>query len=89
MSKSVSNLENGIKKEIRIKTLEDLLNLNLNTLEEVVNGQIDNRKAALIFTGSRTVTSSLKVGLEAMKLGLVKVAGMPVGNTAQLIEKSK
>ncbi len=69
--------ENG---KVEIKSLEDLICLNLNTLEDVVGGGIDNRKAAMIFTGSRTVTTALKLGIEAMKLGMAQIAGMPVGD---------
>lgn len=54
------------------------MNLNLNTLEKVVAGEIDNRKAQLIFTGSRTVTSTLKLGIEAMKLGVKKIGGVQI-----------
>jgi len=65
--------------KIRIRSLEDLIDLNLSTLEDVVAGTIDNRKASLIFTGSRTVSSALKLGIEAMKLGLREIAGIPLG----------
>ena len=72
---------------VRIKTLEDLITLNLKTLEQVVDGIIDNRRAQLIFTGSRTVSSTLKLGIEAMKLGLGKIAGLPVGDSDKLLEQ--
>lgn len=74
-AKTENNQKTG---QIRIKSLEDLINLNLSTLEKVINGGIDNRKAGLIFTGSRTVATAFKLGLEAMKLGMKQVAGMPV-----------
>ena len=61
---------------VEIKTLADLVNLNLTTLSSVVNAQVDYKQAALIFTGSRTVTATLKLGIEASKLGLVQIAGM-------------
>ena len=74
-------------KRVSVRSLEDLINLNLQTLEDVVSGEVDNKKAALIFTGSRTVTSSLKLGIEAMKLGHKTVAGMPVGaDTSRMIK---
>lgn len=72
-------------KGVSIKSLNDLVALNLETLGQVVTGDIDNRKAQLIFTGSRTITSSLKVGIEAMKLGLAKVSGIPIGDTRDLL----
>ena len=75
--------------KVRIESLEDLINLNLRTLENVVNDQIDNRKAGLIFTGSRTVAASFKLGVEAVKLGMSQVAGLNVGrSTKRLKEKS-
>lgn len=82
------NRSNNGKKitEIKIRTLEELISLNLNTLEQVVTNEIDNKKAALIFTGSRTVTSALKLGVEAMKLGMNKIAGMPTGDAKKLSE---
>jgi len=69
---------NNGRKDIQLRTLEDLIGLNLKTLEGVVNETMDNKKAALIFTGSRTVTGTLKLGLEAMKLGMGSVAGVDV-----------
>jgi hypothetical protein len=72
---------------VKIGSLEDLINLNLNTLGDVINNTIDNKKAALIFTGSRTVTSALKLGIEAMKLGLGNIAGLPMGEKPELIKK--
>ena len=74
--------------ETRIDSLEALINLNLRTLEQVIDNSIDNKKAALIFTGSRTVTSTLKVGLEAMKLGLAEVSGVSVSDNERLPLKS-
>ena len=76
-------------KRISVRTLEDLINLNLTTLEDVVSGEIDTKKAGLIFTGSRTVTQSLKLGIEAMKLGMGKIAGMPLGDPKKLIDGKK
>ena len=63
----------------RINSLEDLVRLNLNTLQGVIDETIDNKKAALIFTGSRTVTGSLKLGIEALKLGMNRIGGVDVG----------
>lgn len=81
------NIESGkTVKKASIKSLEDLINLNLRTLEGVVDGDVDNKKAALIFTGSRTVTASLKLGLESIKLGMKSISGMPVGQTGKLVE---
>lgn len=77
----------GHRKSIKIDSLESLIQLNLKTLEEVVSGTIDNRKAALIFTGSRTVTSELKVGIEAMKLGMTSISGVPTDGNKKEIEK--
>ena len=62
-----------------INSLEDLINVNLRTLENVVNETDDNRKAAVIFTGSRTITGILKLGLEATKAGLVQIGGVRLG----------
>lgn len=76
----------NIVRKTSIKTLEDLINLNLSTLEDVINEDIDNKKAALIFTGSRTVTSSLKLGLESMKLGIRNISGISVGNKISLVD---
>jgi hypothetical protein len=59
--------------------------LNLSTLENVINEKVDNKKAALIFTGSRTVTGSLKLGLEAMKLGMSRVAGVSIGDMTKKV----
>lgn len=75
--------ENGFE----ISSFSDLVNLNLKTLEKVVSGDIDNKKAALIFTGSRTVTGTLKLGLEARKLGMKDVAGVNVESGFARIEK--
>lgn len=86
MAKRKSN--DKISKDVKLETLEDLINLNLNTLKNVVSGDIDHRKAALIFTGSRTVTSSLKLGIEAMKLGLKDISGVGVGNSTKLIDQN-
>ncbi len=69
---------------VRIKTLKDLVDLNIRTLEEVVSGETDNRKAAVIFTGSRTVTGALKLGLEAMKLGIPEVGGLGMVDVPEL-----
>ena len=78
--KNTDNESRNVTEKTSIKSLEDLINLNLRTLEDVIGGDIDNKKAALIFTGSRTVTSSLKLGLESMKLGLKNVGGLSIGN---------
>ena len=75
----------GETKKVRISSLEDLINLNLRTLEDVVNGDIDNRKAALMFTGSRTVAGSLKLALEAVKLGMGRLAGIDIGDSKRAI----
>jgi len=83
MAKEISNMETKDTK-VKINTLEDLIRLNLNTLEDVISEEIDNRKAALIFTGSRTVAAAFKLGLEAVKLGLKQVSGMGVGNSVQI-----
>lgn len=71
---------------IRINTLEDLIRLELDTLEGVINETTDNKKAALLFTGARTVTATLKLGLEARKLGMGHVAGVDVGKGVKTIE---
>jgi hypothetical protein len=76
------------EKKVHIKTLTDLVNLNLETLEDVVSGETDNRKAAVIFTGSRTITGALKLGLEAAKLGVVDVGGIVMTDLKQLPEVS-
>ena len=68
------------RKLVQIRTLEDLVNLNLDTLNGVVNETMDNKKAGLIFTGSRTVCVTLKLGIEAMKLGLRTVGGVAMGD---------
>ena len=81
MQDSRKNEKNDYGKSVKMTTvnsLGDLINLNLRTLESVNDGLIDNRKAALIFTGSRTVTAGLKVGVEAMRLGMSNVAGLPM-----------
>lgn len=88
MVKKASNLDEKVGK-IKINTLEDLIRLNLDTLEDVVSESIDNRKAALIFTGSRTVASSFKLGLEAVKLGIRQVSGMGLGATSKLLQPKK
>ena len=76
------------EKKVHIKTLTDLVNLNLETLEDVVSGETDNRKAAVIFTGSRTITGALKLGLEAAKLEIVDVGGIVMTDLKQLPEVS-
>jgi hypothetical protein len=78
MGKTGKELTTGGEK-IAINNLNDLVRLNLNTLEDVMAGDIDNKKAAIVFTGSRTVTAALKLGLEAMKLGIVEVGGVGMG----------
>jgi len=70
----------SIKKIRGIKSLNDLVRLNLETLEGVENETEDFKKAALIFTGSRTVTGALKIGIEAMKLGIKNIGGVGVGS---------
>lgn len=72
------------ERKVEIKTLTDLVNLNLTTLEEVVSGETDNRKAGVIFTGSRTITGALKLGLEAAKLGIVDVGGIVMTDLKQI-----
>lgn len=67
-----------------IRTLQDLIDLNLRTLTDVANEQVDHKKAALVFTGSRTVTGALKVGLEAMKLGVTLIDGVTLGNIKKI-----
>jgi endonuclease III len=74
---------------IQIRTLEDLIKLNLETINGVVNETIDNRKASLIFTGSRTVTSSMKLGIEALKLGLKSIGGIGMKDATLLEELKK
>ncbi len=71
----------------KIETLNDLITLNLDVLSDVNDGRIDHRKASLIFTGSRTVTAGLKVGIDAMRLGLKDVGGMKVEKIA--VEQKK
>ena len=83
-STDVEENGNGVSK-VSVRTLEELITLNLSTLEDVVSGEIDNKKAALIFTGSRTVIGSLKLGLEAMKLGMTRISGVPIGDNKQLV----
>ena len=56
-----------------LNTLNDLINLNLSTLEQVIEGTVDYKSAALIFTGSRTAISGLKLGVEVIKLGINKI----------------
>lgn len=86
MAKKIPDMGKKAEK-IRIKSLEDLIRLNLDTLESVVIGEIDNRKAQLIFTGSRTISSTFKLGLEAIKIGMKNVAGLPVRSSGKLIKK--
>ena len=69
----------------KLESLRDLLFLNLRTLENVRDGEINNKKAALIFTGSRTVTGVLKLGVEASKLGLSMIGGVDVNSGVKLI----
>ena len=75
--------------KFRIKTLSDLIGLNIATLEDVVNSDTDLKKAALIFTGSRTITASLKLGLEAMKLGMKSVSGVDIDNNIKQITEEE
>jgi len=76
---------------VPVRTLEDLVELNLGTLNGVISETIDNKKAGLIFTGSRTVCVALKLGIEAMRLGLRQVGGMQMGDGSNrnMIENSK
>lgn len=69
----------------KLESLRDLLFLNLRTLENVRDGEINNKKAALIFTGSRTVTGVLKLGVEASKLGLSMIGGVDVNSGVKLV----
>jgi len=57
----------------------------LDTLQKVRDGNINHKKAAIIFTGSRTVTGVLKLGMEASKLGLSMIGGVDVNSGAKLI----
>lgn len=68
--------------DLKIKSLEELAHLNLETLIQVRDQKTNGKRATLIFTGSRTVTGVLKLGVEASKLGLSQVAGvdMATGN---------
>lgn len=70
--------------KVEINNLNDLVRLNLNTLEDVVNGDGDLKRAQLIFTGSRTITGAMKVGIEAMKLGFKQIGGIDVGDVKKL-----
>ena len=72
-------MSKNAKKMIEINSLEALIETNLRTLEGVANETIDNRRASVIFAGSRTVTGALKLGLEAMRLGMNSVAGFKIG----------
>ena len=78
MARKATEPQKTNETKFSITSFADLINLNLETLEQVVSGDIDNKKAALIFTGSRTVTGTLKLGLEARKLGMKDVAGINV-----------
>lgn len=66
--------------------MDDLVSLNLRTLEDVMNGDIDNKTASLVFTGSRTAIGGLKLGVEVMKLGIQKVGGVTMPSTKNLLE---
>ena len=76
MAKDSNSKKDGNGDKLALNTLDDLIRLNLSTLEDVVNGDIDNKTAALIFTGSRTAIGGLKLGVEVMKLGIKKVGGI-------------
>lgn len=86
MGKKSQKFNEG-SRNVAINNLNDLIRLNLDTLEDVMSGSIDNKKAALIFTGSRTVSSSLKLGLEAMKLGITEIGGVGVSTPTPLKNK--
>lgn len=76
-------------REVQLDTLSDLIQLNKETLKGVVEGTIDNRKAALIFTGSRTITGQLKLAIEAVRLGIAILSGVPMGETKKLPFKTE
>lgn len=89
MQRKSSGLGKGNSKAgkiVHVRTLEDLVELNLSTLNGVIDEEIDNKKAGLIFTGSRTVCVALKLGIEAMKLGLRQVGGVEIGDGSRVIE---
>ena len=72
-------------KTTQIRSLADLVRENITALEGVIDGRMDNRKAAVIFTGSRTITGALKLGLEAAKLGLPQIGGVLIDENIKLI----
>lgn len=76
----------GTESMVRIESLEDLIQGTLRTLEGVMNDTIDNRKASVIFAGARTATGELKMGLEAMRLGLKDVGGVKMGSFKKIEE---
>lgn len=91
MSRKQTELGKGNEKAgklVQVRTLEDLVELNLGTLNGVINETIDNKKAGLIFTGSRTVCVALKLGIEAMKLGLRQVGGVEIGDGSRVAESA-
>lgn len=68
-----------------LKSLGDILEMNLTTLEQVRDGKINHKKAALLFTGTRTAVGVLKLGIEASKMGLSMVGGLNVNDKNRLI----
>jgi len=60
----------------KISGIRQLVDLNLKALQGVDAGTMDNRKAVVIFMGTRTVTGALKLALEAKKAGIAEVAGV-------------
>ena len=73
MESKVTKKKNQKIRPHNLHTLNALINLNLSTLEQVIEGTVDYKSAALIFTGSRTAISGLKLGVEVIKLGINKI----------------
>lgn len=86
MAKDAPKRDQACNGKYKINNLSDLIALEISTLEGVVNEETDLKKASVIFTGARTVTASLKVGLEAMKLGMKRVSGVDIEGMAKITE---
>ncbi len=77
-TKSDSKPTIAIGREVEIRSLEDLVLVNISTLQGAFSGKLDNRRATVIFNGSRTITGIMKLGLEAKKLGLSEIGGIEI-----------
>ena len=76
--------ENG-RENTDLKSLDSLLNLGIDTLRKVRDDKINNKKASLIFTGTNTVNNSIKIGIEANKLGIAVIGGIDLHSNSRLI----